>query len=48
MGQWQTVSVTVVDEAEENGRRQQSQIDVILAEERAEKDQVCLLVYIII
>lgn len=40
MGQWQTVSVTVLDEVEENDRRQQSQIDVVLAEERAEKDQV--------
>ena len=42
------VSVTVVDEAEENDRRRQSQIDVVLAEERAEKDQVCLSERIVI
>ena len=48
MGQWQTVSVTVVDEAEENDRGRQSQIDVVLAEERAEKDQVCLSERIVI
>lgn len=34
--------MTVLDETEENDRRQQSQIDVVLAEERAEKDQVRL------